>query len=166
MQNTTDKFELPLLASGQAQKELTHNEALTLIDALLIPIVESVAAVSVPANPALGRAWIAGATPSGAWAGHANALACWTDGGWRFISAIDGMSVWSRADAMHARFQSGAWTIGSVNGAAYKVQGVQVIGPQRPAIATPAGGTVIDAEARVALTGVLSALRAHGLIAT
>ena len=44
----TDRLSLPLLAVAQAQKEATHNEALVLIDALVQPVVVSVAPASVP----------------------------------------------------------------------------------------------------------------------
>ena len=35
----TPRFGLPLLAPGQAAKELTHNEALSLLDLLVQPVV-------------------------------------------------------------------------------------------------------------------------------
>lgn len=47
----------------------------------------------------------------------------------------------------------------------YKVDGVQVIKEQQPAIANPVGGVTIDAEARAQLILLLDAARAHGLIA-
>jgi hypothetical protein len=45
-------------------------------------------------------------------------------------------------------------------------EGEQVIGEQAAAIADPAGGTVIDSEARTAVAEILSAIRQHGLIAS
>ena len=44
----TDRFALPLLATAQAQKEMTHNEALALLDAVVQPVVVAVAPASVP----------------------------------------------------------------------------------------------------------------------
>ncbi len=47
----------------------------------------------------------------------------------------------------------------------YKVSGTQVVGAQQPAIPDPTGGAVIDVEARATEVLILTALRAHGLIA-
>ena len=47
-----------------------------------------------------------------------------------------------------------------------RVGGERVVGPRGAAIATPAGGTTVDAEARTTLADVLAALRGHGLIAS
>ena len=47
-----------------------------------------------------------------------------------------------------------------------KVANIQVVGSQQAAIANPAGGLTIDAEARTAIGSILTALKTHGLIAT
>jgi hypothetical protein len=47
-----------------------------------------------------------------------------------------------------------------------EVGGVQVLGVQGAAIASPSGGSTVDAEARSALGLMLAAMRQHGLIAT
>ncbi len=163
---TTSRFQLPLIAAGQAQKEVTHNEALTLIDAVMSPVVQAVGTVTPPASPSPGQCWVVGAAATGAWAGQSGALACWTPGGWRFVIAATGIGVWSVADGMLARFNGSVWVIGESNATVYRTQGLQVVGTQRPAISGPTGGSVIDQEARIAVNAILSALRVHGLIAT
>jgi hypothetical protein len=165
MPNMTSRFGLPLLTAGQAQKDVTYNEAMALVDALITPIVESIAPSTIPISPAPGQCWVVGALPTGAWLGFSNALACWTEGGWRFANAVVGMSVWNRDDAMIAHFEAGAWRKGAPNANGYYVQGQQVIGARLPAISNPTGGTTSDIEARIAISAVLSALRAHGLVA-
>lgn len=56
---------------------------------------------------------------------------------------------------------------GSINTADFfKVDGTKVVGNQGAAIANPAGGATIDAEARTAIGLILAALRTHGLITT
>src|SRR3546814_3824403 len=65
----TPRFSLPLLAVAQAQKEVTHNEALTLLDALVHAAIEAGPLATPPANPALGQCWIVDAAATGVWSG-------------------------------------------------------------------------------------------------
>ncbi|AOR76345.1 Gp138 family membrane-puncturing spike protein [Novosphingobium resinovorum] len=48
----------------------------------------------------------------------------------------------------------------------YQVGGTKVVGEQQSAITDPTGGSTVDNGARTAIGGILSALRAHGLIAS
>jgi hypothetical protein len=161
----TDRLSLPLLAVAQAQKEMTHNEALALIDALIQPVVTSVAPASVPLAPTAGQGWIVGIAATGPWAGRDNALAVWTAGGWRFASAFVGMTVWSLADSMMFRRTATAWVAGALTGLTLTLDGNQVVGARGAPIALPSGGATVDAEARVTLAAILDRLRVHGLIA-
>lgn len=164
MGEASARLGLPFLAVGQAQKEVTHNEALALLDLGLHPAVEAVGLDAPPTGPSEGHAWIVGAAPTGAWAGRAQALAGWTGGGWRFVAAVEGMTAWVRSDGAEARFAAGSWSVGDVAARRLVVDGQPVVGARRAAIASPAGGGTVDAEARAALAAVLAALRGHGLI--
>ncbi|UVO52979.1 DUF2793 domain-containing protein [Sphingomonas sp. SUN039] len=161
----TDRLALPLLATAQAQKEMTHNEALALLDAIVQPVVAAVSPASVPTAPVPGQGWIVGLSPTGAWSGHAGALAVWTSGGWRFVAPFEGMVVWSAADAMPFRRTAAGWIGGALTGRTLTLDGLQVIGARLGAIAGPVGGAVIDSEARSSVLAILAALRTHGLIA-
>lgn len=141
----TARFALPLLGIAQAQKEVTHNEALTLLDALVQPVVEAGPQNAPPLTPATGQGWIVGDAPSGAWAGEAGALALWTTGGWRFIAPRDGMRTVRSSDGAVLRFAGGAWV-------------------EPDALASPAGGAVVDSEARAAIDALILALAGHGLL--
>ena len=165
MTMTTARHKLPLIVPGQAQKEAFHNESLAAIDALLHPAVEAVGADAPPAVPTEGQSWIVGPTPTGAWAGHAQALASWTEGGWRFQAGAAGMRVTVRASGLVAVFEGPGWREGEVRATRLVVGGDPVVGARRAAIANPVGGTVTDGEARAAIAAVLAALRGHGLIA-
>ncbi|MBB5711447.1 DUF2793 domain-containing protein [Sphingomonas xinjiangensis] len=161
----TPRLGLPMLAAGQAQKEMTHNEALLLLDALVSGMATAIGAESPPDRPEDGQCWIVGADPTGAWQGHANALAAWSAGGWRFLAPREGMRVWAGAETGFALFRDGDWRIGEVHGKVF-VEGVQVVGRRGLAVAEPAGGIVVDGQARAAIVAVLEALRTHGLIAS
>lgn len=164
MGETTDRHALPLLQPGQAQKEMWHNEALAMADALLHPLAEGEAAVP-PAGPAPGQCWLVAAGATGAWAGHGGALACWTTGGWRFCAPSEGMTVWRRDANCFARFDGNTWLLGRIDAVTLAIDGVTVVRAQQPAIAPPSGGAAADAEARGCINQILNALIAHGLIA-
>ena len=161
----TPRFGLPFILLNQAQKEVTHNEALLSLDALVHLLAESAGLVDPPDAPAEGEAWIVPDGATGLWSGQDNTIAQWAGGAWRFHAPVDGMRAWIRDQALPARFEAGAWTVGELRGNAVLVGGEQVVGARAGPIADPAGGTVIDAEARAAVGAILAALRAHGLIA-
>ncbi len=166
MTEFTSRYALPMLASGQAQKEITHNEALLLIDALAHPAVESRSLTAPPAAPLPGQIWLVGATATGDWLGKTGQLALWTSGGWRFILPKAGMMLWSKVDAVFIHFTGVAWAVGSWPVQQLMVAGQKVVSDRQPAIADPVGGAVLDGQARTAISYILNTMRAHGLIAT
>jgi hypothetical protein len=164
MSDSTSRFELPFILPGQAQKELFHNEALVEIDAALHAAVEGAPAASPPASPVEGQCWIVAEGAGGAWAGQAGSLAAWTAGGWRFVPPVEGMAAWDKAAGVERRYRGGAWSSGQIFGSAVVIGGQQVVGPRRPVVPSPSGGTIIDAEARTAVDAVIATLMSHGLI--
>ncbi|GLI97643.1 DUF2793 domain-containing protein [Sphingobium sp. BS19] len=161
----TDRFALPLLQAGQAQKEVTHNEALVRLDMLSHGAAVS-ADVSVPPSaPVAGQCWIVAAGASGAWAGQGGAIAGWTAGGWRFVAPVVGMAVWV-VDRGHAmRWSGSAWIDAEVRADGLYQGGIRVVGAQGGAIMSPSGGGLVDAESRAAIDAILVMLRLHGMIA-
>lgn len=164
MGNQSDRLKLPLLAAAQAQKEVTHNEALALADIAVQAVVQAVAPAGVPGAPTLGQCWIVGAAPSGVWAGRAGAIAAWTSGGWRFVEPFEGMEAWSIADNTSVRRTAAAWTVGAATAVTLSISGLQVVGARRPRILGPTGGTTLDVQARAAIATVIASLEAHGLL--
>ncbi|WP_448662333.1 DUF2793 domain-containing protein [Sphingomonas sp. CJ20] len=162
MTELTARHQLPLLQPGQAQKEMSHNEALTLLDLMVQPAMVAIADTP-PASPQPGQCWRVGSAPMGAWAGKAGQLAGWTDGGWRFVQPREGLTVWIEEGTEFATFYGGDWHAGELRGRVF-VEGLQVVGKRFSRIAEPQGGSVVDAPARAAIVAVLNALRAHGLI--
>ena len=165
MTDMTDRLAFALIAPGQAQKEMTHNEALARLDIMVQPVVQAVAPALVPASPAFGQCWIVGVGASGAWAGRDGAIAAWTAGGWRFVTPFEGMTAWSITDSMQVARRGADWIIGEVNAQQVRINNVRVITVRQPAIATPVGGAMVDSESRDAISSILGVLRTHGLIA-
>ena len=141
----TPRFALPMLGVAQAQKEVTHNEALTLIDALVHAAVEAGPLNDPPAEPVPGRCWLVGDFPTGDWVGQANAIAIWTVGGWRFVTPRAGTAVVRLTDGAWLRFDGALWA-----------------GPAT--IVVPSGGSTIDGEARSTLSALILHLAAQGLL--
>ena len=86
---TTPKFGLPYIATSQASPEITHNQALNMLQMLSGGVV-SRGLNAPPGGPAEGATYIVGTAPTGAWAGWANAIAGWFGGAWVFVPGVDG----------------------------------------------------------------------------
>ena len=151
MSDTTARLALPLLAAGQAQKEVTHNEALATLDLAVAPSVVTVGLSVPPEDPEAGACWIVAAGGSGAWTGADEAIAGWTGGGWRFVRPRLGMLAWVEDAGRLARYADSGWIVGAP------------LGDPQPPIDLPTGGTTIDSEARAALAAILTALQELGL---
>lgn len=137
-----------------------------LLDVLVAAAVEGHPLATPPASPAIGNCYIVAGSPTGAWVGHAQQLAAYTSGGWRFIAPRDGMNAQVRSDGSNAVYRAGSWEIGTLRGSELSLDGLKVVGPQGAAIAAPTGGSTADLEARTAIGEILAAMREHGLIET
>ena len=110
MSDTTPSLALPLMAGGQAQKHVTHNEALALLDALVqLAVIDKDLAVP-PASPAEGDRYVVAANPSGAWAGWAGRIARYQDGAWLSLVPRPGWLAFVADEAELYAFVGGAWT--------------------------------------------------------
>lgn len=160
----TARLALPMLAPGQAQKEWMHNEALQTIDALLCPVVEGPPSAQPPPSPVAGQCFIVASGASGAWLGKDGSLAAFTDGGWRFVLAFEGLRVLNQISGETLLRRNGSWEAGIVRAHEVRIGGQTIVRERQSAVAPPAGGATVDTECRSALTALLSSLQAHGLI--
>lgn len=106
----TARLSLPFIMGQQAQKHVTHNEALQALDALVQPVVESRAIAAPPASPVLGEAYIVPSEATGAWAGHAREIVAWQAGAWVFYDPAPGWQAYVKADKAIVIFDAGVWT--------------------------------------------------------
>jgi hypothetical protein len=139
----TPSAKLPLLFAGQAQKEFFVNQALSVIDAML-PRSVVASASTPPPDAAEGSVYRITAPAAGDWIGEEDALALRIGGSWLFASAQEGMQIFDRAADRLLVFRPG-WE--SAN-----------------APAAPTGGSVIDVEARAAITQLVDALTRLGIV--
>lgn len=148
---TTPRLALPYIAVGQAQKELAHSQGLNRVDALLQAAVLQVGLNTPPGSPTEGQAWIAGASPTGAWAGWANRLVQRIGGAWQSYAAFTGLMIYDAATLAGWVWNGSAWTpIGP-----RIIDGSATYDP--PSIAAGAGVTTTIAVAGAALGDLVRA---------
>lgn len=110
MSDQTAHLALPFLAPAQAQKHVTHNEALIRLDALVSIAVEGVAATIPPGSPAEGERHLIGTGASGDWAGEDGHLAVFSDGAWWFATPAIGWVAYDKATDTLLVLKSTGWT--------------------------------------------------------
>ena len=143
---TTPHFPLPYLFAAQAGKDITHNEALLLIDFLLHRHVQGVGADPANlTNPQEGQAWIVATNATGGWAARDGQIALFGAGGWRFITPPDGMMLWDEGSNLWMRRNGTAWQLP----------------PQAPNM--PANANQDDG-ARSAINALIAALSSWGVL--
>ena len=86
----TPRLALPAIEAAQAQKHVTHNEALTLVDALIQLAVESRTLTTPPGTLVDGACYIPAAGATGAWAGWSGQIALFSGGGWIRVVPVSG----------------------------------------------------------------------------
>jgi hypothetical protein len=105
----TPNLGLPFIEGSQAQKHVTHNEALRILDAAIQISVLDLTRTAPPSSPTEGERHVVASGATGAWAGHANAIATWQDGAWTFLAPHAGWCIWSVADDVMFVFDGTHW---------------------------------------------------------
>lgn len=106
----TPNLALPLIAAAQAQKHVTHNEAVQALDALVQCAVLDRDLAAPPASPAAGDRYIVAAAATGAWAGRSNQVAAWQDGAWSYFPPRAGFLVYVADEGALRLFDGSAWS--------------------------------------------------------
>lgn len=109
MSDLSPILSLPLLQASQAQKHVTHNEALMRLDLLVQLTVADRTRTAPPPGPVEGQRHIIAAAPTGAWAGQAGRIALWLDGVWQFIAPLTGWRAFVSAETVEVTFNGTAW---------------------------------------------------------
>lgn len=107
----TSNLKIPYILMAQAQKHVTHNEALLMIDALLQMSVQSREVSEPPAELADGTRFIVPEAAAGAWIGQHAKIAAWQDGGWRFYQPVEGWIAFCADENQLLVFHEEAWQI-------------------------------------------------------
>ena len=141
--STTTNLALPLLFSGQAQKEFFLNQSISLIDAMLVATAVQTTGAP-PTNPGEGECFIIDVAASGDWAGHEDEIAVRIGSDWHFVFPHNGMSVFDQEAGVKKQY-NGGWVAASQ-------------------VTQPSGGSTVDAEARAAISVLLGELQKLGIL--
>lgn len=110
MSDLSANLALPYLAAAQAQKHVTHNEALAILDAVVQLAVASRAETVPPADPVPGARYLLPAGAAGAWAGQGEGmLALWDGTAWRFLAPGPGWRAAVLDEAAELLWDGSAW---------------------------------------------------------
>ena len=146
----TPHLALPYLAAAQAQKHVTHNEALGRLDVVVQLGVLDSALSEPPDGPEEGDRYIVGPDAAGGWAGHDGDVAAFVDGAWLFLAPRSGWIALDAASGTVLVRQGGDWaTIGSLLGAVARL-GVNTTADDTSRLAVRSEAALfaaIDAEA-------------------
>ena len=103
-------LEMSYIVASQAQKEVTHNEAINDLDCLAQLCVASRTLSTPPSSPNDGEAYIIGSSPVGAWSGKAGSVALYFSG-WRFKTPKAGWLAFVQSEAKFVVFNGTSWAL-------------------------------------------------------
>jgi hypothetical protein len=109
MSDTTTNLLLPYILAAQAQKHVTHNEALRILDGLVQLSVKDRDLTAPPVSPADGDRYIVASAATGDWAGWDLNVALWTDGAWLRLPPRAGWRVWVEDEGLLLAFDGSGW---------------------------------------------------------
>ena len=105
----TFNLGLPFIDGAQAQKHVTHNEALRKIDTQIHAHVLQRDLTSPPSGPQESDAYLIAENATGFWQGHDNEFAVFQDGAWAYSSIKAGFTLWVIADDMLTVWSGVEW---------------------------------------------------------
>jgi hypothetical protein len=109
MSDTTTHLGLPYLMAAQAQKHVTHNEALRLLDAMVQLAVLDRTRTAPPASPVDGDRHLVPSGATGLWAGWDLNVALWIDGAWIRLVPRPGWLVWIADEGTFLVWSGSSW---------------------------------------------------------
>ncbi|MBK0327282.1 DUF2793 domain-containing protein [Rhodobacteraceae bacterium F11138] len=110
MADTTTNLQLPYLLASQAQKHVTHNEAIRLLDGLVQMSVIDRDLTAPPSSPADGDRYIVGSGATGDWSGWDLSVVLYADGIWTRLAPRAGWRVWVEDEGALLVYNGATWT--------------------------------------------------------
>ncbi len=105
----TTRYSIPELAAAQAQKHVTVNEALQVIDAAMNLVVIRRDLTDPPIAPAVGDKYIPASPAGGIWSGRENSVAAFIGGYWTFFEPEIGWRAFDQSTGELLVWDGSAW---------------------------------------------------------
>ncbi|OCW56996.1 DUF2793 domain-containing protein [Hoeflea olei] len=105
----TPKLDLPLLAASQAQKHVTHNEALMALDALVHLSLKSRTQLAPPPDPEDQASYFVPDGATGGFAGQEGRVATFSDGHWMFRTPRAGWFAYLESESAALIWTGTGW---------------------------------------------------------
>jgi len=106
---STANLGLPLLAPSQAQKHVSVNESLSIVDSVAQLTLESLTLSAAPSGASSGSGYGVPAGATGGWAGQGGKIAIVSNGGWRFVTPRVGWRAWVKDQGTLCVLTSSGW---------------------------------------------------------
>lgn len=113
--DTTPNLSLPYIAAAQAQKHVTHNEAIRALDAIVQLTALDRDLTTPPATPTDGERYVVGSGATDARLGRDDAIAAWQDGAWAFYPPQEGWLLWVADEDVLLAWSGSAWVVAGVS---------------------------------------------------
>ena len=100
---------LPLIQPSQAQKHVTHNAALTVLDVLVQTTAKSRSLTAPPVGAVSGDCYIVASGATGDWLGEDQSVAVFNGSFWDFYAPKTGWRVWVEGEDTEAVYDGSLW---------------------------------------------------------
>jgi hypothetical protein len=141
---------LPFIEAAQAQKHITHNEALRVLDAAVQLSVLDRDLTAPPGGPSDGDRYIPASGATGDWSGKDLNIAAWQDGAWAFLVPREGWLCWVADEDTLLVWDGSAWAdagnVASLNPASGGLVGVNATADTTNRLSVKADAALFDAE--------------------
>lgn len=108
-EEVSPRLELPYLQPSQAQKHVTHNEALQRLDVVTQLSVVRFGSLTPSALPTAGETHTLGTGALDAWAGQGGRIAIWNGTVWLFVIPQEGWRAWGVEEQELRVWTGGDW---------------------------------------------------------
>jgi len=141
---------LPFIEAAQAQKHVTHNEALRVLDAAVQLSVLDRDLTAPPASPSDGDRYIPASGATGDWSSKDLNIAAYQDGAWAFLAPREGWLCWVADEDVLLVWDGSSWAdagnVASLNPASGGLVGVNATADTTDRLSVTAPATLFNAE--------------------